>query len=256
MEQLATGMGDVQRGFAVLRAHPALWKYVVAPAVVTLVVLGGLVFGAMHIIDPAVAWTAAHVPSWAAGIVGSLLRVALTIALGAGALIIFVPIAGAIAGPFNEMLSEHVEQALTGRPSAPFAFGAFVTELVIGIGHSLRRLLASLAGLVVVFVVGLVPVVGAIAAFALAAWLTATGIAYDCYDAVLARRSMAYRDKLQFLARHRARSLGLGGSIAVMLLIPVVNLVALGMGAAGATVAVLALEGKVPVAARRLVDPH
>lgn len=256
MDQLATGMGDVQRGFAVLRAHPALWKYIIAPAVVTLVVLGGLVFGALHVIDPAVAWTSAHVPSWAAGIVGSLLRVALTIALGAGALILFVPIAGAIAGPFNEMLSEHVEQALTGRPSAPFAFGAFVTELVVGIGHSVRRVLASLGGLVIVFVVGLVPVIGAIAAFGLAAWLTATGAAYDCYDAVLARRAMPYRDKLQFLARHRARSLGLGGAVTVMLLIPVLNLASLGIGAAGATVAVLAIEGKYPLPARRVVAPR
>jgi len=251
MDQLATGVGDVQRGWAVLRAHPALWKFVVAPAVITLVVLGALVFGVVHAVDPVVAWVAAHLPSWAGGLVGGLLRIALTIALWAGAAVIFVPIAGMITGPFSEMLSEHVEEALTGRQSAPFAFGRFAHELVVGILHGLRRLVATLIGLVFVFVIGLVPVIGTIAAFVVAVWLTANGTAYDCYDAILARRSLAYGDKLAFLARHRARAMGLGGAISLMLLVPGLNLIALGLGAAGATTAVLALEQAALPAARR-----
>jgi uncharacterized protein involved in cysteine biosynthesis len=84
-----------------------------------------------------------------------------------------------------------------------------------------------------------VPLVGTIAAVALGLWLAATAAAYDCYDAVLARRSMAYRDKLAYLGHHRGRSLGLGLAVAGMLLVPGLNLVALGVGAAGATVAAI-----------------
>lgn len=88
-----------------------------------------------------------------------------------------------------------------------------------------------------VFVVGTVPVIGAAAAVVLAAWFTATAAAYDCYDAVFGRRAMAYRDKMAYLARHRGRTLGLGVAVAGMLLVPGLNLVALGLGAAAATVA-------------------
>jgi uncharacterized protein involved in cysteine biosynthesis len=44
--------------------------------------------------------------------------------------------------------------------------------------------------------------------------------------------------------RHRQRTVGLGATVAVMLLVPGLNLVALGLGAAGATVAAHAMEGE------------
>lgn len=36
MTQRATGVGTSGRGLAALRAHPVLWKWLVAPAIVTL----------------------------------------------------------------------------------------------------------------------------------------------------------------------------------------------------------------------------
>jgi uncharacterized protein involved in cysteine biosynthesis len=50
-----------------------------------------------------------------------------------------------------------------------------------------------------------------------------------------------YRDKLAYLARHRSRTLGRGAAVAGMLLVPGLDLIALGLGAAGATVAALAM---------------
>src|SRR5262249_38067180 len=113
--------------------------------------------------------------------------------------------------------------------------------------HSLRRLLAMVIGIVVVFVVGFVPLIGPIAALAVTVWLAAHASAYDCYDAILARRQMAYRAKLAYLGRNRMRTQGLGAAVAVLLMIPGVNLIALGIGAAGATVAALDMEGALPV---------
>ena len=63
--------------------------------------------------------------------------------------------------------------------------------------------------------------------------------AYDCYDAVLSRRDLPYEAKTAYLAARRGRTFGLGAAVAGMLLVPVLNLVALGVGAAGATLAVL-----------------
>jgi CysZ protein len=108
--------------------------------------------------------------------------------------------------------------------------------------HALRRLLAALVGIALVFAVGLVPVVGTVAAIAIAAWFTGTAAAYDCYDAVFGRRAMAYRDKLAYLSRHRGRTLGLGLAVAGLLLVPGLNLLALALGSAGATVADHALQ--------------
>ncbi|HEX8113141.1 MAG TPA: hypothetical protein VF516_35670, partial [Kofleriaceae bacterium] len=62
MHELVTGARDVGRGLAVLRAHPALWKWVVAPAAVTLVLVVAAVVGVVHAVGPVVDWAAAHLP--------------------------------------------------------------------------------------------------------------------------------------------------------------------------------------------------
>lgn len=242
MHQLATGVRDVGRGLGVLRAHPALWKWLIAPAVITALLIAGLIAGIVHLVEPASRWAAAHLPAVLSSIAGSLLTAAIVVALSAGALLIFVPVAGMIAGPFNELLSEHVEAALTGAPSPAFSLAGFVHGLSLSLVHGVRRLLAALVGLVLVFAVGFVPVIGSVAAVGAAAWFAATGTAYDCYDAVLARRVMSYGDKLAYLSRHRQRTVGLGGAVAAMLVVPGLNLIALGLGAAGATVAAHAID--------------
>jgi CysZ protein len=242
MQQLATGLRDVGRGLAVLKAHPSLWKWLIAPAIISLLLLVAAVVGILHVVDPLVAWIAGHLPAWLASLAGTLLRVLVLAVLGIAGLFVFTTVAGMIAGPFNELLSEHVEAVITGRPAPPFSLREFAHGAILGILHGIRRLVVTLLGLALVFALGFVPVVGTIAAVLIGAWLAATAASYDCYDAVLSRRAMAYRDKLAYLAQHRGRTLGLGLAVAGMLLVPGLNLIALGLGAAGATVAADALH--------------
>jgi CysZ protein len=242
MKQLGTGVRDVGRGLAVLKAHRSLWKWLIAPAIISLLLLIAAVVGILHVVDPLVGWLSAHLPSWLASAAGTLLRLLVLALLGIAALFVFTTVAGMIAGPFNELLSEHVEAVLTGRPAPPFSLREFIRGAILGIVHGIRRLVATLIGVVLVFALGFVPVVGTIAAVLIGAWLAASAASYDCYDAVLSRRAMAYRDKLAYLAHHRGRTLGLGLAVAGMLLVPGLNLIALGIGAAGATVAAEALQ--------------
>ncbi len=243
MHELVTGVRDVGRGLAALRAHPALWKWVAAPAIVTLLLLIAAVVGVVHAVGPVVGWAAAHLPGPLARIASPILTALVIGGLVAAALLVFTSIAGAVAGPFNERLSEHLEAELTGKPPGPFSLRELVLGAAVGAAHALRRLLAALAGIALVFAVGLVPVVGTIAALGVAAWFAATAAAYDCYDAVFGRRAMAYRDKLAYLSRHRGRTLGLGLAVAGLLLVPGINLLALALGSAGATVADHAIRG-------------
>jgi CysZ protein len=242
MELFFLGVRDVARGWGALRAYPRLWKYVIAPALITAALLVGAGFAVWHFLHPVMRWVSDHLPAVLAHVAGSALAVVLAIVMWFAAAVVFVPLAGLIAGPFAERLSEHLEHALTGRPGAAFAFGEFVHSLVLSIAHSLRRLIGSLFAMILVFCIGVIPVIGTLAAIVAVAWLAAHSAAYDCYDAVLARRLMAYRAKLLYLRSHAPRTTGLGAAVAVMLMIPGVNLFALGLGAAGATVASLEQE--------------
>lgn len=244
MQQLALGAGDVGRGLAALRAHPRLWKWLVAPALITLVLLVAAVVAITRLVHPVTAWISAHLPSFLATLAGSLFTVIVVALLAIGGFLVFTPLAGAIAGPFCERLSEHLESELTGRPPPPFSLRELVHGTALGIAHSLRRIGVALLGVAVVFAVGFVPVIGTIAAIVVGAWLSAQAAAYDCYDAVFGRHLMRYREKLAYLAAHRGRTMGLGLVVAGMLLVPGLNLIALGIGAAGATIAAQAISAQ------------
>ena len=183
---------------------------------------------------------------------GSVLKIIAGIALAFASIAIFISFAALIAGPFNEMLSESIEEHLTGVPGPRFRLSRFVVDLVVGIVHTLRRVLVYLVvmgGLLVLGVV--VPVIGTIVATAGGALATARFASYDAYDAIWSRRHWRYRAKIEYLRMNRWRTLGLGAVIALLLVVPGLNLIALSIGATAATLRIVELERSVP---RRATD--
>ena len=239
MTDLGRGAGDLARGFRFLNQHKRLWAWVIAPAIVTLLLIVGAIFAVLHLAEPLVSGATSWLPSFLQGIAGALVSIIVFVARGFGALLVFVSVVGMIAGPFNELLSEAIEEQVTGTPGPKFSLGAFLRGAATGVGHGLRRLGVALVAFVLLFALGFIPVIGTIAATVIGVWLAARGTAYDCYDAVLSRRELAYRDKQAYLAANRKRTMGLGLGVVGMLFVPGLNLLALGLGTAGATLATL-----------------
>jgi CysZ protein len=239
MNELGRGLGDVGRGFRFLNAHPRLWGWVMAPAAVTLVLLGAMIYLVLRIADSLVGRVTSWLPDAIAGVGSWVVWLLVIAALIFGAVLVFVSVAGIVAGPFNEMLSEAVEEQVTGKRGPRFSFGGFVTSFARGIGHGLKRVVLAIVGALLLFALNFVPVIGTIAAMVLGGYFTARGAAYDCYDAILSRRELPYDAKTSYLAERRGRTLGLGAAVAGMLFVPILNLVALGVGAVGATLTVL-----------------
>ena len=237
MSDVARGVFDATRGGRFVLARPRLWVYIAAPAVVTLLILIGVIAGAVALAGPPLASLAAALPgAWAERIV----EVALTILLAIASFTVFLSVAAMIAAPFNEMLSEKIEEEVTGKPGEGFRPLRFLVDLVVGIVHAARRVfLYLLLVLVLLIVSAVIPVIGAIVAAAVGAYVTASFAAYDAYDSVWSRRRWRYADKVAYVKRRRWRAIGLGGVVAALMLVPGLNLVALSMGAAGATLAYL-----------------
>ena len=237
MRDLARGAGDVSRGLAALREYPSLWKYLIMPAAISLAILGGVVLLFIHFIDPLIASVTGHLPHFLASFAGTLVDILVGAVMSVGGFFIFATLAGLVSGPFQEALSLHLEARLLGTKVPPFAIGQFVHELSVGAVHAFRRLIVAVSGTIAIVAVGLVPGFGTLAALAMGILFAGRATAYNCYDAVLARRHLAYRDKLAYLSEHRSRTFGLGIAVAGMMLVPGLNLIALGIGSAGATVA-------------------
>src|SRR6185503_13878999 len=108
MTQLLRGAADVARGFRFLTAHPRLWWWVLAPALITLIFIVGVIWTVLAISAPLVAALSGWAPDFMEPFVGGLLR-ALTIAgLSVVGFLVYVSLSGLFAGPFCEFLSEAV----------------------------------------------------------------------------------------------------------------------------------------------------
>lgn len=244
------GLGDFRRGAAFVASHPRLWRWLAAPLVLTALLFGALVWGAIVLGGTIVDAWLQILPGWAETLAAGVLAVLFAGLVGVVAWFLFAGIAMVIAAPFSEMLSEAIEELVTGVEGERFSPLRLVGDLAVGLLHALRRLLKYLVAAVFIFLIGaLVPGFGPIAAAVLTAFVTARFSSYDVYDAVLARKRWAYGAKRRFLADNRARTLALGGAVGALLLVPVANLIALPLGAAGATLGYLELSADSKVAA-------
>jgi CysZ protein len=230
---LLRGVFDALRGAAYLVTHPRLWKFVLAPAIAAALLLVVAIGSVLHLLERPIAALAAVVPgSWADNVLQLLAGVILTIA----SVVIFVSVAAMVAGPFNEMLSESIEEHETGVASPPFRLLGFLRDLVVGIAHAARRVAVYLVVMAVLLVIGVgVPVVGTVIAAVLGAIATARFASYDAYDAVWSRQRLSYRDKISYMRTDRWRTLGLGAVTAIVLVVPGLNVVGLAIGATAAT---------------------
>jgi CysZ protein len=238
IDRFFIGARDATRGAAFLAARPRLWGWIVAPALLALVILVAVICVAVGWAGEAIDWIVGFLPDslerWIAGALTAVLVVALAFA----GYVVFLGLAAIVAAPFNEMLSEAVEREVTGVEPPPFSPLVLLRDIALGIVHGARRVMVYLFTVAALFAVALiVPIAGPIVAAVLGTIVTARFAAYDAFDAVAARKGWAYGAKLQYLRVHRGRSYGLGAAVAALAAVPGLNLVALSVGATGATLA-------------------
>ena len=165
----------------------------------------------------------------------------------------FTLLANLVLAPFNGLLSARVERLLSGAPPAGSGLGAWA-EMRRSLSQEIRRLGYILVRVLAVFALGLVPVVGLVAAplgLLLGAWLLAmefAGNAMGNWGWDLARQ----RD---FLRSHRWAFLGFGFAAMGLALVPVVNFALVPAAVAGATALCLRLRGAPPPAAPPAAPP-
>jgi len=220
LRDFTTGVIDGARGSAYLVRHRAVWKWVLAPAAVVGVAVAVLL-------------------GWLFAIVGATGLVGWT-SLAIATATVVATFAVLVAGPFNELLSEAIEEIESGVPAPKMTISRFCYELAVGIAHAIRRYVPYLVIVVGLFVIAhVVPVIGRSVAAIGAVWVTARYASYNSYDAVWARRHWSYGRKWSYLREQRWRTLGLGAFVAVLLAVPGVNVIALAIGSAGATLRML-----------------
>jgi CysZ protein len=224
------------RGLTFLWRHRALWKLVWIPVIINALVFSGL--GALFATQfsklitlllpsgDAWYWAVLSVLLWALG--SALILVLFFLA--------FTVVGNAIAGPFNDILSERVEAMTRGIPPPP---APPLARQVAAVGRSVLESLKALASYLAVALLlllwNLIPGAGAVIYTVASGVWTLLFLALEFGDYYLIRHRPRFRARWACIWSHRWASLGFGAASSLMLLVPLLNLLLLPVAVTGAT---------------------
>lgn len=212
-----------------------LWIYFLVPALLCILLGGGMIYGVWNVSDDLGNWMAGFWPfNWGKSWVDNVAQVFGGLAVGAFGFIIFRNLVLAIAGPFMSLLSERVENRLRGQASTAFKMSAFLSDMARGVRIAIRLIVRELFFTTLLFLLGLIPGLAVITTpliFIVQAYYAGAGN----IDFAL-ERHYRVRDSIRFVRQNRGLAIG-NGSVYLLLLLSVVGfLVALPLGTIAATV--------------------
>lgn len=233
LARFAVGFGCPFRAVPFLLFRPPLWIYLLAPLLVNLLLLGLALWGAWELAPTVVnlLWTrpadgVLEVFWVITAVLTGLLLIMVALALS-------YAVAGIVATPFNDLLSEKVVEELLGPTIEPLSWRRMARDTVVSVGHSLLNLLIYLLVMVPLFLLDFVPVVGPVLSALGSVIATSFFLGRDLMDGPLTRRRLTWRQKASLIRRQRALSSGLGAAAALLLWIPVVNLLLMPLAITG-----------------------
>jgi len=148
----------------------------------------------------------------------------------------FTIVANFISAPFNGVLSESVEEHVTGvkrQDNSPWH--AAITGIGPALKEELRKLFYSLTRSLPFLILFFIPIVNLVASplwLLFGAWM----LAIQYCDYPMANHEIEFKKQREILKQKRFLAIGFGGAVLVGLMIPIVNFFVLPSAVAGATV--------------------
>lgn len=246
VSELLAGAGLLLRGFGTWARSPGLMAIGAVPALIvgslmlTLVIIVGFQVGgwATWLTPFADGWT-----PWLAEALRFALAAGLLIGLAVLCVLTFVAITLTVGEPFYERISRTVDRRLGGAGAEPVELG-FWRSVAKGVRDAATLIGAALGTALVVFVLGLIPVVGGVLGFCTGMVLGGRALVRELTGIPGDARGMTLAERDAMLASNRWRSAGFGIAAYLVLLIPGVAVVATPVAIVGATLLVRDLRGE------------
>lgn len=226
------GPSYLVRGLGTWRRRPGLMLLGMVPALlVLLAVLAALVALLLHVGD-LVAWATPFADDWSGGL-RDLLRLGLAVLVVLGFVVVssltFTAITLTVGDPFYEKIWAETERMLGGE--VPDQGPGLWKSVKDGAALAGTGLLLGLG----VFVLGLLPVVGAVVGLVLGVTVSGRLLAGELLSRPLEARGMDRVARAEVLRRDRAAVLGFGVATQLCFLVPLGGVVVMPAAVAGAT---------------------
>ncbi|MCU7919393.1 MAG: sulfate transporter CysZ [Candidatus Thiodiazotropha sp. (ex Epidulcina cf. delphinae)] len=227
------GAGYLMRGLGLI-TRPGLRPFVLIPLVVNILVFSLLIWLGIAQFEQLMDRFLPDEESWLAWL-RWLLWPLFAIALLLVIFYTFTVIANLIAAPFNGLLAEKVERYLGGELSKqPTGVKQLVKDVLPSLLSELRKIGYFLLRAIPLLILFLIPVLNIAAPFlwmAFSAWF----LALEYGDYPMANHNLAFQEQHRRLKQARLASLGFGGGLTLMMMVPILNFVAMPAAVAGAT---------------------
>lgn len=225
MSRFALGFNELLSAFGLFKRDKGLWWYSIIPTILNLLVLvlafflmfkyyGGIfnyVISFLHLseIKEAVG-ILAHI--WA-GVIWSLNLIIKILLFLIIALVIFLAtylFAQIIVSPFNDALSEKVEEIISGVPMPAFTLKTFFKNVLRTLKVEVIKALFFLSVPLVLLVLNFIPVAGGIIYSALTLGFGIWDLGLTYVDYPMSRRMWGFKERLKFARENYRAIMGLG----------------------------------------------
>jgi len=227
---ITKGLLALTRAFSLLNL-PGVRIYAILPFMINLLLFGALIWYGYSLFTPFIAWLMSFVPGFL-DFIEPLLWLFFGVLTSVTVFFTFTPTVHIIAAPFNALLSEKIEEKLTGRPASSDI--SFMQMAIDAIGSQLRKLVYIMLWTLGLLLVSLIPVVNIIAPILwviFGSWV----LSLEYFDYPMGNHDLVFAEQKRRLAERRGLSLGFGGGVMLITSIPFVNFIAMPVGVAAAT---------------------
>ncbi len=228
------GLSTYFRGLAIISQYN-LWIYMLAPALIGILLLTGIVSLGWNISGGIGDWMISFYPfEWGRAWLEKIASVFGGIFVVAFGLIIFKQLVIALSSPFMSFMSETIERRINQNYTPPkFTIQKAISDTIRGLRIALRNVVRELLFTLILFLIGLIPIFTpftTVAIFLVQAYYAGFG----SMDYTLERR-FNVRQSVQFIRKNRGFALGNGTVFVALLLTGIGFLFALPLGTAAAT---------------------
>jgi CysZ protein len=206
------------------------------PAVISAAVLVAGVVAMVYFVDDLAVWATPFADGWADSLRDATRALAVIAIAGVSivlSILVFTALTLLIGQPFYEAISKRVEDQLGGVPNEINV--SFWRTLPRSIFDSVRLILFGAIFGVAIFLIGLIPVAGQVAAPILGAMLGGWVLAVELTSVPFERRGLRLRDRRRALRSRRFTSLGFGVATFLCFLVPLGAVLVMPAAVAGAT---------------------
>ncbi|MDX1811066.1 MAG: sulfate transporter CysZ [Gammaproteobacteria bacterium] len=229
-----SGIRYLLKGFGLIK-QPGLRKYVIVPLLINILIFAGLGFLAFGWIEGLVGQMMLNLPDWL-----QWLSWLIWIVVYAASIILlyftFTVMANFVSAPFNGVLSEAVEEHITGEAkSDDTPWHQAITQMGPAIQEEVKKFMYSITRSLPFFILFFIPGINFIAS---AAWMLfgAWMLAVQYADYPFSNNGIEFKNLRANLREKRLMVLGFGGAVMACTMIPLINLLIIPAAVAGATV--------------------